>query len=228
MHCHKETPPPETDTWQIVSFAYGKEILSKPADNLQGRLFSVGIHPWYLPSEEKNWLEDLHRYAKRDDVRAIGECGYDKLATHSLKEQATYFEPQLALAYELGKPAVLHIVRAWDALFASIKRVRNLPPMIVHGFRGKLELAEMLLSKGFYLSLGRYYHQSVLEKLFHTRRLFLESDDLATFAIKEHYQQVATLLAISDQILRNAIFETAQSVGLFPSTPKAKEPLESY
>ena len=78
----------------------------------------------------------------------------------------------VALSERLGKPLLLHVVRAYAEILALHKRVRPSQPWIVHGFRGKPALALQLVKAGFYLSVGPDCPQATvdvipLERLLH-------------------------------------------------------------
>ena len=59
------------------------------------------------------------------------------------------------LAEEVGKPLVIHLVKAVDELLKVKRDLRPSNPWIIHGFRGKAALAEEYLKHGFYLHSGR-------------------------------------------------------------------------
>ena len=82
----------------------------------EGEWYSVGIHPWYVPAAitsnvrcEMNVLSSLIGHPQ---VLAIGEAGLDKLADAPIAVQIEVFEYQAQLSVELGKPLVIHLVKA--------------------------------------------------------------------------------------------------------------------
>ncbi|MCM1453080.1 MAG: TatD family hydrolase [bacterium] len=114
----------------------------------------MGIHPWDaggLTPARWEWLEDA---ARAPQTVAIGECGLDALRGPSLDEQEEVFAAQARIATELGKPLIIHCVRAWDRLLRLNKELRGHSTWIVHGFRGKEALGRQLLDAGLRLSFG--------------------------------------------------------------------------
>ncbi|GAA4468602.1 TatD family hydrolase [Nemorincola caseinilytica] len=114
---------------------------------------SIGLHPWYLQDHEAG-MRELEQYASSPNVLAIGECGMDKVCDTDLQLQARVFEQQVALAQRIGKPLVIHCVRAYDEVLAILSRERVTVPVIFHGFNKKKSIADILVSKGYYLSFG--------------------------------------------------------------------------
>lgn len=160
--------------------------------------YSLGLHPWFLganvPEEE---LFRLEEYAQLPQVIAIGECGLDKEIEVSMELQQQTFRAQCQIAYRLGLPCVLHIVKAWDELFLTQQELgQSAPIMIIHGFRGKPQLAQSLLNKGFILSFGKYYNPLSLLLAWQRKALLLESDTHDLF-IENHYRAIAQTLDIS-------------------------------
>lgn len=86
-------------------------------------------------------------------------------------------------------PLLIHAVKATEELFAIKKEMRPRNAWIIHGFRGKKELAESLLGQGFYLSFGEKYQPEAL-RITPEDRLLLETDE-ATADIADVYERVA-------------------------------------
>ena len=112
----------------------------------EGEWYSVGIHPWYVPAAitsnvrcEMNVLSSLIGHPQ---VLAIGEAGLDKLADAPTAVQIEVFEYQAQLSVELGKPLVIHLVKAVEELLKLKQRLQPANPWIIHGFRGKPALAQ--------------------------------------------------------------------------------------
>jgi TatD DNase family protein len=147
-----------------------------------GRPVSVGLHPWdtadKTPEELRQLYDGITRRALLDhDVAAIGETGLDNKRGADLATQIEVLCFHIALAQKLGKPLILHVVGAWSELL-RIKRetAGKEVAWIIHGFRGKPELARQLLNAGFYLSLGLRYNPASAE-IIPSDRLLLESDE---------------------------------------------------
>ena len=169
---------------------------------------SFGIHPCRIEEDGEAQWKRLQLMAKQPACVAIGEAGLDRLALCPMQRQRSLFERQAGLAEELGKPLIIHCVRAWEELIACRKAIRPKQPWVIHGFRGKATLADQLLRQGFYLSLG-YYFQPETARVAWPGRLFLETDE-ANVSIQVVYARVAEALSIDlwalcVQIQRNSV-----------------------
>jgi TatD DNase family protein len=112
-------------------------------------------------------------------------------------------------------PVVIHSVRAWDELLSEHKKLRPKMPWLIHGFRGKRELAEQLISKSMYLSFWYEFvirpESADLIRCLPRERLFLETDG-ADIRISEIYSKVASDLAISVDILKSVLFKNFKKI----------------
>lgn len=114
-------------------------------------LYSVGWHPWW-PAPDMDWVRSL---AADPRVVMIGETGIDKKRSAlTPAEQMELTRQHAMLAEEFGKPLILHIVGAWQEIMALRKELHPAQPWIIHGFRGKAELAQQLIRAGFTLSVN--------------------------------------------------------------------------
>lgn len=170
---------------------------------------TFGIHPWFL---NKNNYDQLLNNVKAvtgfSNLVAIGESGFDKLRGPATELQRRSFEKQIAISEEIKKPIIIHCVRAWEELFAIHKKFHPKMPWLVHGFRGKVELAGQLLSKGMYLSFWFDFvirsESAPLLRSLPKDRIFLETDG-ADVDIKVIYEKVASDLDISIDELKSII-----------------------
>jgi len=136
-------------------------------------LYSVGWHPWWPLPADMDWVE---RMAADPRVVMIGECGIDKRrGAADPAAQAATLRLHADLAGRLGLPLLLHIVGAWNEVMALHREMRPTRPWIIHGFRGKPELARQLLREGFSISIGPRYNPATLA-LIPPSRLYRESD----------------------------------------------------
>lgn len=171
--------------------------------------FTAGIHPWYL---NENNREQLLKYVSNasSDKRliAMGEAGFDKLRGPDMELQRTTFEEQVLISCEIKKPLFIHCVKAWDELLAVHKRMRPSTLWMVHGFRGKKELASQLLARGMYISLWYEFvlrpESAELIRFLPEDRIFLETDG-ADVSIIDIYNKVADDLGISTNTLKSII-----------------------
>lgn len=172
--------------------------------------YSVGYHPWYLsPDGAENW-ELLNELAANPQVLAIGEAGLDKLKGAEMPVQEKAFEKQALLAEDCRKPLIIHAVRTYNEILHYKKEIKPQSAWIIHGFRGKKELALQLISHGFYLSFGEKYQEDAL-KATPIDRLFLETDESKT-DIYTLYEKASSLLSLPTQSLIEAVQQNISNV----------------
>lgn len=184
-------------------------------------LYSIGIHPWYIVEERiEADLEVIENKMQRKNCLAFGECGLDKRIEIPIELQQSVFEKQLLLAQKYNKPVVLHCVAAFDELIAIKKKLKITVPMIVHGFSKSEQLAQQLISNGFYISFGKYLLLNPdLETAFKSvpqDKFFLETDTVnegieAVYEVAAKYKGVA-VSEIQEIVNRN--FNTVFDLGL--------------
>lgn len=145
IHTHHPAPQPEA----LVCVA------PEDFNPMEGQLYSVGIHPWETMSEisDQTW-EAFLEAAHHPQVAAIGECGIDLHKGGPLYRQMLVMKRQIEVSEEVGKPLVIHNVRAHDIIIGMRKDLKPTQPWMVHGFRGKPTVAQMLTDAGIYLSFG--------------------------------------------------------------------------
>lgn len=153
--------------------------------------FSVGIHPHQSSTAtEADWAE-IERIATLPQVVAIGECGLDTTRGGELSRQIEIFERHIDLSERLGKPLIIHCVKAFDTLIALKRRRRPTQWWLIHGFRGKPQQAEQLRREGLLLCIGPRYNSDTLKEAA-PGTLFFESDEADT-PVDTLYQQAARL-----------------------------------
>ena len=135
IHTHRLVPVP------------GESIVSCLPDAFfpqKGGWYSVGIHPWQLGSYD--WTDTAFRahfesLVRHPQVLAVGEAGLDKLISVSLDSQTDALRYQADVAEAIDKPLILHLVKATTELLVLKRELNPRVPWIVHGFRGKAQLA---------------------------------------------------------------------------------------
>jgi TatD DNase family protein len=167
----------------------------KMPEDIPGVSYTYGIHPWFLNEDNhKQLISSVESTICQPGIIAIGEAGFDKLRGPSVELQRTVFEEQIVISEELKMPVIIHCVRAWDELLSVQKKLKPKMPWLVHGFRGNVELASQLLSKGMYLSFWFDFvlrpESGKLLKQLPTDRIFLETDG-ADVDIRTIYNKVA-------------------------------------
>jgi TatD DNase family protein len=140
--------------------------------------FSAGIHPWHLTGGNATELmAALKRTIEHPRIIAVGEAGFDSLKGPSGKIQYDVFIYQAQLAEVFNKPVVIHAVRSWDILRKAKKEVDPSVKWIIHGFRGKAQLASDLVSEGFMISLGAEGMSPEVVEAAGLQNILLETDD---------------------------------------------------
>lgn len=181
LHTHRR----QKDVRAVVTLAPEDAVDDWP-------MCSVGIHPWTVDGKWRERMPMLRQQVVKPNVVAIGECGLDWLRGGSREEQLACFKAQAELAAELGKPLIVHCVKAWEELLKCRVQTRA----IVHGFRGKPQLAAMLLKAGFELSFGAKFNAESLALAYEAGKMWLETDD-GEVSIDEVYSLAAKALNIS-------------------------------
>ena len=212
---HSHNSKPAKGIFVLENLMAHEGISPKPDDGLA---FSVGIHPWFLTeSNQYDNLNFVKRYGNDESVAAIGEAGIDKLKGAPLQLQITIFEEQAKMAEEFCKPLIIHCVKGWDELLSSHQKIKPKMPWLIHGFRGKKELAAQLISKGIYLS---FWYEFVLRnelsdllRSISLDKLFLETDGNG-IDIRAIYQKAANDLERSVEELKEAIAANYEEVFL--------------
>jgi TatD DNase family protein len=190
IHVHGGTPA--SGIFLLESLMAHEEKL--PSE-VSGMAYTFGIHPWFLSEQNhKQLLASVEKIVRHPGIIAIGEAGFDRLRGPSPELQQKVFEEQIAISEDLNKPVVIHCVRGWDELLSVHKKLKPQMPWLIHGFRGNIELATQLLSKGMYLSFWfdfalRPESAGSLRAL-PENRIFLETDG-ADVDIRDIYKKVS-------------------------------------
>ncbi len=173
--------------------------------------YTAGIHPWYLNENNREQLvEYVRRIASDPYILAVGEAGFDRLRGPSSGLQKEVFEEQALIAVAVDKPIVIHCVKSWNELLDARTRFKKSLPWLIHGFRGKPELARQLISHGMYISFWFDFimqpRSSVLLKELPADRIFLETDG-AGIDIKDIYRKVSGDLDMDLDDLKRVMYD---------------------
>jgi len=176
--------------------------------SLENGLFSIGIHPWNV-NEFSEEMANLQNCIADKRFVAIGECGLDKNSKTSLQTQLQFFRKQIELSERFQKPLIIHCVGCYNELFEQKKELKPTQLWIIHGFRGKPELAQQALKSGCALSYGEHFNEESV-RLTPIDRLFVETDE-SSLTIEDIYLKIAKIknclveLLIAGQDLYNKI-----------------------
>lgn len=175
VHSHHQTTNP--NVLRIQNCMVGVDDLRT------GMLCSVGIHPWHIAPAPSLQYDVMESMISNNRVIGIGECGLDKHCKTNWNLQLEVFRYQIQLANENHKPLIIHSVRAYQEIIHELKAQKAQTPIVFHGFDKNITLAEQLLDKGYYLSLGAAIIHGNKDRLIQhipLDRLFLETDDKTT------------------------------------------------
>ncbi len=179
----------------------------------EGGWYSIGIHPWRLEDSDWEKAANLARFeslVRHPQVLAVGEAGLDKLTAAPPDRQLEALRYQARVAEAAGKPLILHLVKATAELLALKHELKPRVPWIIHGFRGKAQLAEDLVRHGLYLSFGARYQEEALRNM-PADRLFLETDESDT-PIIDLYERAARLRGITRDKLMETVSRNVRHV----------------
>lgn len=152
-------------------------------------LFSVGFHPWFLNGCTEDSFAKLEELATDKRIVMIGECGLDKNSNFPIDMQIDIFKKQIELSEFVRKPLIIHCVSYFNELI-EIKETKKVQQLwIIHGFRGKPELAHQLIKVGCSLSFGEHFNA---ESVSYTpiNKLYIETDE-SNLPVSEIYKQIA-------------------------------------
>lgn len=156
-------------------------------------LCSVGIHPWHADTFSEDMLSKLEVWSNDKRFIAVGECGLDKNSSAEFEKQSRIFEAQITISEKSRKPLIIHCVGYFNELFALKKKWNPSQLWIIHGFRGKPELAAQALKAGCALSYGEYFNAASVQ-FTPTEKLFVETDE-SKLNINEIYHHIANAKA---------------------------------
>ena len=171
----------------------------EPLDGPPGALLSCGVHPW--EADAPGGLAWLEQALSNPRAVAVGETGLDRARGPGLDVQGETFLRQLELAKARQAPVIIHCVRAFQEIIQAKRRHDTGTLWVVHGFRGKPELARRLLDAGMALSFGAAALSPTPSlratiALVPFDRLFLETDE-ADIPVARVYAAVAALKGVS-------------------------------
>ena len=153
--------------------------------------FSCGIHPWVANECNEEKHSALEKFLSDNRFIAVGECGLDKNSQSSMELQTYVFTKQILLSEKMQKPLIIHCVGCFNELLELKKHFKPLQQWIIHGFRGKPQLAKQLIKAGCGISFGEHFNIESL-KITPVECLFIETDE-SLVSIELLYQKVAKI-----------------------------------
>jgi TatD DNase family protein len=122
------------------------------AEREPGVFAAIGIHPHQAGGDEAARLDELRELLGHERAVAVGETGLDfyrDYAPHGAQREL--FEQHLALAEEVGKPAVIHTRAADEATAAVLAGFDG--TVILHCFSSP-SLLPVALERSYYVSFA--------------------------------------------------------------------------
>lgn len=147
--------------------------------------FTQGIHPHDSKDAGESEFQKIIDRSSLAKMVAVGEIGLDYHYNNSPQDiQRKYFERQLQIAVDQDLPVVIHTREADEDTKAILK---NFAPYlkrkgVVHSFTSTIELAEFVLSEGFYLGFNgiitfkKAENVQEVVKIAPTNRILFETD----------------------------------------------------
>ncbi len=145
---------------------------------------SVGVHPHDTEHMTNECINVLRELSKHPKVCAIGEIGLDYYYDFDYKDkQIKWFEAQMNLAHEMGKPVIIHDRDAHKDTMDILRACRvDKTSGVFHCFSGSVEMAKEALNLGMYISIAgpvtfkNAAKLSDVVKYVPLDRLFIETD----------------------------------------------------
>ncbi|MGN0214322.1 MAG: TatD family hydrolase [Muribaculaceae bacterium] len=189
-------------------------IINVDASNIvfeSNYFYSAGIHPWWIENASESLISNMLKHAAQlKNVVAIGECGIDHNIHTPVNSQQELFLKHIDVSESTHKPLIIHCVRAWQEIIAMHRSINPAQPWIIHGFRAKPQVAEMLLNEGLYLSFGEKFNTSSLLAT-PLERLFIETDD-SIISINEVAERIAFTKSLPLEQLAKQINSNATTI----------------
>lgn len=162
----------EAGVLRMITIATGLESSRKAiklAESHEEIFAAVGIHPCHAGDESESALEEIRELAAHPRVLAIGETGFDFFRLpggdkepadsakalqrkHCIDRQQRFFEAQLQIAAELGKPLVIHQRASWERTMQMLELWKGKVRGVMHCFGGTLQQAREVLEMGHLVS----------------------------------------------------------------------------
>lgn len=176
--------------------------------------YSIGVHPCFIKDPWLAQFKAIKDHSRHSNVLAIGETGLDKICSTAWELQKLSFTAHIQWAVFLQKPLIIHCVRAWDEVFATLNNENVTVPVIFHGYSKNIQLAQQITRQGYYLSFGKALEQERLQQVLKgipVHQFFLETDD-AAIGIETVYDYAAAALSIDRISLSLQIQQNAKAV----------------
>jgi TatD DNase family protein len=203
---------------RIIVPAYDLESLERTAqlaESYPGDLLpAYGFHPWFI---ERYDPEILRSYLRRENAVAVGEIGLDFSSADypAPEEQVQVLIGQLEMAADLNLPVLLHCRKAYDPLYAILRKYQGRLRGVLHSYSSGSDGMIRFLELGFYISFSGSVTRSNARKYHRTAvavppdRVLLETDA----------PSIATNSTVASQVEPGHILEVAEKIAEIRSIP---------
>jgi TatD DNase family protein len=170
-----------------VDIESNKKILQIAGEN-RGYVYpAVGYHPWQM--SEKGVEENLSFVQEHiHECVALGEVGLDYKVKVKKELQWKVFGTLLPMAYESGKPVIVHCRFSHQRALEMIVEAK-IEKAVFHWYTGSIDLLEKILSAGYFISAtpALVYSPPHQEAIKHAplERILLETDSPVSYQGKE-------------------------------------------
>jgi TatD DNase family protein len=116
---------------------------------------AAGLHPHQARLDAPALLDAIRALAADGRIVAVGEIGLDyHYDFSSPREQRDAFRRQLALAGEIGLPAIIHSRNAGADIAAAVREEKFTRGGVLHCFTEDWDFARTMIDAGFYISFS--------------------------------------------------------------------------
>jgi TatD DNase family protein len=210
IHAHRFSR--NSGEWVLRSL----KSIEYPSEENSSAVYSCGVHPWEISEVDvAHALKRIRVAAENSRVIAIGEIGIDRTIELSVDLQLRVFEAQVEFAVSEAMPVIIHAVKSYQELIHFARTTVPEVAMIIHGFRGNLQTAEMLIRFGYHLSFGApLLNSPKVREVFSClppEKIFLETDESES-SILDIYEAAAGLKGMSTDVLRDHMVENTYNI----------------
>lgn len=204
-HCHQMQ---SSDNWSMLN-------VSSIQDFNRDQTCSVGIHPWQIHEfNNEESMVRIREMMERENVKAIGECGLDKLCSTPWEKQLEVFRRHIFWAQDLNKPMVIHCVRCQQEILKELEG--TLVKFIFHGFNRNLIMALEVVKPGGYVSMNEIFLKTEqgreVAKNVPKNKVFLETDD-SPVSVIEAYICLSEIWRCNLQEVKTQLWLNALEIG---------------
>ncbi len=182
---------------------------------LEDKMYSVGMHPLQYVKNAESEMNYVKQIAQNSHVVMIGEVGLDPNSPVELELQKNIFEQHIEISESTNKPLLIHCVKYYNDLVQLKKKANPKSAWIIHGFRGKISVANELLKHGFWFSINEDILQDTekttqLISLVGIDKIFFETD-AKHYNIRNIYNFAASVLNVKIDELIHRVKENLEA-----------------